>query len=67
MDIIMTDEYEIAALKEMANSWLRNNFYLIKEVLSYPEETYKGNYTYEVLIAGERVCRYIAGLKQEVR
>lgn len=62
MDILLADEYEIAALKQMARRWLGDNMSLLTGVLSYPEEIYKGKRDYEILMAGERICRYIEQL-----
>lgn len=59
MDILLADKYEVEVLKEMANYWWSQHQRMYKEVTSYPKEIYKGKHTYEVLMAGERVYRYI--------
>ena len=59
MDILLADKYEIEVLKEMANYWWSQHGRMYKEVTSYPEEIYEGTHEYEVLMAGERIYRYI--------
>lgn len=59
MDILLADEYETEVFKKMANYWWSQNERMYKEVTSYPKEIYEGKHEYEVLMAGERIYRYI--------
>ncbi len=60
MDILLANEYEIRVLQEMADDWYERNHRAMKRAFSRSPEV--RNDDDEVLVAGERVCRYIRGL-----
>lgn len=62
MDILLADKHEIIALKEMADNWFERNHRPMKKAFSKFEMCESLSEDEEILIAGERVCRYIRGL-----
>lgn len=59
MEIVDPTELEIVVLKEMARTWMKENFALLECIRKYPEkyprDMYEGKPTYHKLLAGERI------------
>lgn len=50
-------EYEV--LKQMRDLWKEKYYYLLCRVKSYPPEIYEGKKGYDLLCAGDTLCRKI--------